>query len=78
MKYRLIRTTPEGQEKEQGTAKSIRMARVLAAHVLHDNGVASKADAQVFSARMETVPLGETVSHESGYKFRIEEVKEHG
>lgn len=73
MKYRLIRTTPQGAEKTQGPVDSIRMARVLAAHVLHDNAGVSKADAQVFSARMDTVPVGETVVHESGYKFRIEE-----
>lgn len=72
MTYTLIRTTPEGVEKDSGPQARVRDAAVAAAYVLHGNARTPKAEAQRFSVLLRTAPLGETVKHEpSGYAFRI-------
>jgi len=73
MPYKLIRTLPSGEEKTQGPIRTVRAATIYAAHVLHDNLRVPKAEAQRFSVTLGNLPLGETASHDSGYKFRIEE-----
>jgi hypothetical protein len=72
-RYQLVRTTPGGIERTQGPVSTVRAATVLAAHVLADNALVAKSEAQRFSVKLGNLPLGETATHEStGYKFRIE------
>ena len=73
-KYTLIRALPNGTEKSSGPFKTVRAAVVAAGQCLFDNGAASKAEAQQFSARMNTT-LGVTTRHSSGYAFRLESTK---
>ena len=71
--YRLVRTTPGGWERSQGPVSTVRAATVLAAHVLCDNALVPRSEAQRFSVQLGNVPLGATACHEgTGYKFRIE------
>lgn len=74
--YQLVRTLPTGVEKTQGPVKRVRDAATFAAHVLHDNRLADKAEAQRFAAQLARyVDVGETLTHgASGYSFRIERV----
>lgn len=72
MAYTLVRTLPNGAVKTQGPYKNKRAAAVGAAMCLHDNRLATRAEAQRFSPLLTAAPLGESVKHEaSGYAFRI-------
>lgn len=70
--YALVRTTPEGDEKQGSPVRRTRDAATYAALVLTDNLNTPKAEAQRFAALLDRTPVGDSVRHESGYVFRIE------
>lgn len=70
--YALVRTTPEGDEKQGSPVRRTRDAATYAALVLTDNLNTPKAEAQRFAALLDRAPVGDSVRHESGYVFRIE------
>jgi hypothetical protein len=69
--FTLIRTLPDGTTKEQHGFATRRAATVQAGRALYDNGAASMADAQRFSAQLGKLPLGEVLAHASGYCFAV-------
>lgn len=75
MPYTLHRTLPNGQERTQGPFRRSLDAANAAAHCLHDNGAAGKAEAQRFGALLCLASLGTTEAHASGYAFRIEKAE---
>jgi hypothetical protein len=70
--FALVRTLPDGQEKQQGPVNSLSRVLQAAADVLTDNGCASRREAHEFADRLEAAELGDTVEHTSGYRFRID------
>lgn len=68
-RYTLERTLPDGTVKVHPMSMTAREAGVTAAHCLYDNGVASKADAQRISPKVER-SAGEYVDA-FGYRFRL-------
>lgn len=60
-RYRLIRTLPDGNEKAMSPRGTKRDAAMQAARILHDNGRATKEQAQRFSPLLTRVALGVTV-----------------
>ncbi|MDT0442301.1 hypothetical protein [Streptomyces johnsoniae] len=71
--YRMTRYLPTGQVKEWPSYfKSQAEAARRAGQCLLDNGAASKAEAQRFSAALAKASLSVIVDHEpSGYSFMI-------
>lgn len=69
-KVKLERTLPNGTVKSHNEAMTHRQAAQAAMFSLHDNGVATKSEANKFAAKVEDAKVGETVEHPSGYKFR--------
>jgi hypothetical protein len=75
--FTLRRILPGGTERTQGPFGSVREAGTAASYVLHDNGLASKAEALQFAFLLTHTSTGETLTHEgSGYQFRIEQASE--
>ncbi|WP_329021176.1 hypothetical protein [Streptomyces sp. NBC_01601] len=74
MKFTLVHLFPNGTERPvSAPSPTIRKAANLAAMSLHDNGRASKAEAQTFAAQLSALPVGQSLTHEaSGYAARIE------
>lgn len=73
--FELTRTLPEGQVKQWKVEfRTLRAACVAAAHCLHDNRAADKADAQRFGKALAAAPLGEFFPHSSGYGFKVDRV----
>jgi hypothetical protein len=72
MAYQLTRTLPNGTEKTYAMPFGTRRKAAQAAFwCLYDNGAAGRKEATSFAARLHGTPLGETVTHESGYAFTI-------
>ncbi len=69
-RYTLERTLPDGTVKVWPDPMSLREAGVTVARCLHDNGAATKSQAQAVSPLVERTPVGEYVDA-YGYRFRF-------
>lgn len=73
-KYVLCWGTPAGQSKRASETASMREAGVRLSYILHDNGVATKREAQEFAAfavRHWRGDITTLVQHKSGYTFTL-------
>lgn len=68
----LVRVTPAGETKTQGPFRRVIDAAKTAYRSLLDNGAATPASADRLVTALVAAEVGETVAHESGYRFRVE------
>lgn len=74
--YNLIRTSPQGEEREQGSHDTVVSAAVAAMDFLRNEGVATRVEARWYANYLSERPLGVEVTHlHSGYAFRIEHIE---
>jgi hypothetical protein len=74
VKYTLVHLFPNGEERPvSGPFPTVGKAVAFAALSLHDNGRATRADAQEFAAYLTKLTVGQSLKHgPSGYAARIE------
>lgn len=74
MSFRLIVTRPNGSQTHSSTEPlETRHAVALSAlRALADQNIAFGRAGLAFGAQLRDAELGETLTHESGYSFRIE------
>lgn len=73
MAYILVRTLPDGEERQHSPAPTLRQVETAAAYVLMDNARVLRNAARTFARRLVEQPVGAQVRHDaSGYAFRVE------
>lgn len=75
MTYRLIVTRPNGSQTHSSAdpLPDREAVGMSALHVLAAQNIAFGRNGLAFGRRLRDTPLGETVTHESGYAFRTEQ-----
>jgi hypothetical protein len=68
----LTRTLPDGTVKAHRPLSTLREVETAAAYVLMDNRSVPRGEARAFAGRLADAPLGTTVTHPSGYAFRVD------
>lgn len=72
MSYRLVRTLPDGTERDHTDLKSMRQAATAMAYCLTDNLGLRRRDVEPLAFQLENSPVGTKVAA-YGYTFRVEQ-----
>jgi hypothetical protein len=71
--YNLIRTTPDGEERELGSHDTILNAAAAAMSLLRSEGLATHVESRWYASHLSGLPLGTDAVHgPSKHMFRIE------